>query len=120
MPPPASAPTSELESFLGPSAESEDVALESAPVRAGSPHVALSVPRFTAPTSVPSDAYLLTFEQREEDMRVRLTQGEERLFAQGTVPLDSLKEVERCAEALFASRSFGGSLGVFVPFIDFN
>lgn len=101
-----------LESFLGPTAEAEDVAQESTPARAGSPHVALSVPRFTAPTSVPADAYLLTFEQREEDMRVRLTQGEERLFAQGTVPLDSLKEVERCSEALFASRGHGTSLAL--------
>lgn len=112
LPAPASPRAPVLESLSSAAPEAEDVSLESASVGPRSPHVALSVARFTAPTSVPADAYLLSLEQREEDMRVRLTLGEERLFAQGTVPLDSLAQLERCAEALFASRSFGASLAL--------
>lgn len=108
VPASASPPGTVLESLSSAAPETE----ESSPGAAVSPHIALSVARFTAPTSVPPDAYLLTLEQREEDLRVRLTLGEERLFAQGTVPLDSLKELERCPEALFASRSFDTSLSL--------
>ncbi len=113
LPAPASPRGVVLESLSSPAAEVDDATTsEATPTSVGSPHVALSVPRFTAPTSVPHDAWLLSLERREEDMRVRLTEGEERLFAQGTVPLDSLAELERCAEALFASRSFGTSLSL--------